>query len=92
MFLVQLPANMPLVKQSTSAKGKEIAGNSTSLKSIYASENTRSSLSSKSIGASEHSCRLEDLPRGHMGKMLVYKSGAIKLKLGEILYDVSLQA
>lgn len=32
---------------------------------------------------------LEDLPAGYMGKMLVYKSGAIKLKLGDILYDVS---
>ncbi|XP_020214842.1 DNA-directed RNA polymerase III subunit rpc4 [Cajanus cajan] len=32
---------------------------------------------------------LEELPRGHMGKMLVYKSGAIKLKLGETLFDVS---
>lgn len=83
MFLVQLPANLPLVNQSTSEKDKEIAGNSTSPKS--------SLLSSKSIGASEHSCRLEDLPQGHMGKMLVYKSGAIKLKLGEVLYDVSLQ-
>ncbi|KAK1399669.1 DNA-directed RNA polymerase III subunit rpc4-like [Heracleum sosnowskyi] len=33
--------------------------------------------------------QLEDLPAGYMGKMLVYKSGAIKLKLGDILYDVS---
>ncbi|KAL3000408.1 hypothetical protein AAZX31_09G210900 [Glycine max] len=32
---------------------------------------------------------LEELPRGYMGKMLVYKSGAIKLKLGETLLDVS---
>lgn len=93
MFLFQLPANLPLVKQSASAKGKEIVGNSTSLEGIYASAKgkqvARSSLSSKSIGTSEHSCRLEDLAGGHMGKMLVYKSGAIKLKLGEILYDVS---
>ncbi|TKY68005.1 DNA-directed RNA polymerase III subunit RPC4 [Spatholobus suberectus] len=32
---------------------------------------------------------LEELSRGYMGKMLVYKSGAIKLKLGEALLDVS---
>ncbi|KAK7401167.1 hypothetical protein VNO78_12487 [Psophocarpus tetragonolobus] len=32
---------------------------------------------------------LEELSSGHMGKMLVYKSGAIKLKLGETLFDVS---
>ncbi|KAL0298374.1 UNVERIFIED_CONTAM: PLAT domain-containing protein 1 [Sesamum radiatum] len=34
-------------------------------------------------------CSLEELPEGYMGKMLVYKSGAVKLKLGDILYDVS---
>lgn len=32
---------------------------------------------------------LDELPAGLMGKMLVYKSGAIKLKLGDTLYDVS---
>nr|GMC65772.1 DNA-directed RNA polymerase III subunit RPC4-like isoform X2 [Ipomoea batatas] len=32
---------------------------------------------------------MEELPGGYMGKMLVYKSGAVKLKLGNILYDVS---
>ncbi|KAK4256340.1 hypothetical protein QN277_009220 [Acacia crassicarpa] len=32
---------------------------------------------------------LEDLSGGYMGKMLVYKSGAVKLKLGENLFDVS---
>ncbi|OIV99693.1 hypothetical protein TanjilG_17503 [Lupinus angustifolius] len=31
----------------------------------------------------------EDLPEGFMGKMLVYKSGAVKFKLGQILLDVS---
>ncbi|WCJ36454.1 RNA polymerase III RPC4 [Euphorbia peplus] len=32
---------------------------------------------------------LEDLSEGCMGKMVVYRSGAIKLKLGDTLYDVS---
>ncbi|KAL7612309.1 hypothetical protein Lser_V15G09202 [Lactuca serriola] len=32
---------------------------------------------------------LNELPNGHIGKMLVYKSGAIKLKLGDIIFDVS---
>jgi len=31
---------------------------------------------------------LEELPSGYMGKMQIYKSGAIKLKLGETLFDV----
>ncbi|CAH9107762.1 unnamed protein product [Cuscuta europaea] len=34
-------------------------------------------------------CKLDDLNGGFLGKMLVYKSGAIKMKLGETLYDVS---
>lgn len=34
-------------------------------------------------------CRLNDLPPGLIGKMLVYKSGKVKLKLGNTLYDVS---
>lgn len=33
--------------------------------------------------------KLNDLPPGLMGKMIVYKSGKIKLKLGDTLYDVS---
>ncbi|CAJ1940486.1 unnamed protein product [Sphenostylis stenocarpa] len=37
----------------------------------------------------EKLCELKDLPSGYMGKMLVYKSGKIKLKLGNTLYDVS---
>ncbi|RYQ79682.1 hypothetical protein Ahy_Scaffold2g107650 [Arachis hypogaea] len=34
-------------------------------------------------------CKLNELPPGLIGKMLVYKSGAIKLKLGSTLYDIS---
>lgn len=34
-------------------------------------------------------CSLEDLSEGKLGKMLVYKSGAVKLKLGDVLFDVS---
>ncbi|KAK7265426.1 hypothetical protein RJT34_33046 [Clitoria ternatea] len=39
--------------------------------------------------AAEKPCNLNELPPGFMGKMLVYKSGAVKLKLGDTLYDVS---
>lgn len=38
---------------------------------------------------SERSSPFEGLPEGFMGKMLVYKSGTVKLKLGDVLYDVS---
>jgi DNA-directed RNA polymerase III subunit RPC4 len=32
---------------------------------------------------------LQQLPQGYLGKMLVYKSGKIKMKLGDIIFDVS---
>lgn len=38
----------------------------------------------------EQGYSLKDLPPGQMGKMRVYKSGAVKLKLGETQYDVSI--
>ncbi|KMS98899.1 hypothetical protein BVRB_3g067900 isoform B [Beta vulgaris subsp. vulgaris] len=37
----------------------------------------------------EQGYSLNDLPPGYMGKMRVYNSGAVKLKLGETQYDVS---
>ncbi|XP_015877810.3 uncharacterized protein LOC107414218 [Ziziphus jujuba] len=74
MFFFQLPATLPMVKQSASSKGKEKVGSSTS---------------SGSVGASSKGSKLEELHGGCMGKMLVYKSGAVKLKLGDTLFDVS---
>ncbi|KAI4378114.1 hypothetical protein MLD38_015642 [Melastoma candidum] len=40
-------------------------------------------------GASNKGCSLEDLGGGYMGKLLIYKSGVVKFKMGETLYDVS---
>ncbi|XP_030463435.2 uncharacterized protein LOC115683144 [Syzygium oleosum] len=73
MMFFQLPPNLPSVKRPTSVKGKEKAESS----------------ASSGANTSERGCRLEDLSGGYMGKLVVYKSGAVKLKLGETLYDVS---
>ncbi|KAK9275002.1 hypothetical protein L1049_022259 [Liquidambar formosana] len=75
MLFLQLPEIMPIIKPSVSTDGKkEIA----------------SSLKPPSgAGHLEKTCSLNELPAGFMGKMLVYRSGAIKLKLGDTLYDVS---
>ncbi|KAK1413831.1 hypothetical protein QVD17_29567 [Tagetes erecta] len=43
----------------------------------------------KDIEPPSKGCNLNELPAGVMGKMLVYKSGAVKLKLGDHLYNVS---
>ena len=74
MFFLQLPPTVPMMKQTGSTAGHEVGS---------------SSRPSGSIGSVKKTCGLEELPAGLMGKMLVYKSGAVKLKLGDTLYDVS---
>lgn len=86
MLVFMLPSNLPLGRRPTNVnrggtdgnsngiKGKPIAGSSTDRMSGYPLKKDNS---------------LEELPEGYMGKMLVYKSGAVKLKLGDIVYDVS---
>lgn len=73
MLFFKFPPSLPLEKQSVSRKGKEKVGTP-----------TVSGESTKPKGTP-----LEGLRQGYAGKMLVYKSGAIKLKLGETLFDVS---
>lgn len=94
MFFFQFPAELPLSKRSTSVKRKEIVEVSAKGKEIVeisakGKEMVENSASKGVVGSSKKGCSLEELTKGHMGKMLVYKSGAIKLKLGETLYDVS---
>ncbi|KAJ4708794.1 putative DNA-directed RNA polymerase III subunit RPC4 [Melia azedarach] len=44
---------------------------------------------SSSTCVKEKACSLNELPGGFMGKLLVYRSGAVKLKLGDTLYEVT---
>ncbi|KAK6120369.1 hypothetical protein DH2020_045849 [Rehmannia glutinosa] len=73
MFFLQLPKTLPMIKPPADAEGQNQDNNANP---------------TKNAGDSQKTCNLEELPAGFMGKMLVYKSGAIKLKLGDILYDV----
>lgn len=77
LILFQFPPKLPLNKQThrvpDSSKGKEKVESSSSLKE----------------DASNKCSDLKELPDGFMGKMLVYKSGAIKFKLGDTTFDVS---
>ncbi|KAL8102663.1 uncharacterized protein LOC141676643 [Apium graveolens] len=73
MFFLQFPENLPVTRQSV----KEGLETSNTSKPV------------KGSGASGKVCHLNELPAGFMGKMLVYRSGAVKLKLGDILYNVS---
>lgn len=74
MFLFQMPAKLPHIKRSPSAKGKEKVG---------------SSKPSEHKSGLNNFSSVKELSAGHIGKMLVYKSGAVKLKIGDVLYDVS---
>lgn len=40
-------------------------------------------------GRTQTGCGLHELPGGYLGKMMVYKSGKVKLRLGDIPFDVS---
>ncbi|KAJ9539756.1 hypothetical protein OSB04_026262 [Centaurea solstitialis] len=77
MILFQFPPKLPLNKQAhrvpVSLKGKEKVESSIPLKE----------------DAFNKYCDFKELPDGFMGKMLVYKSGAIKFKLGDTIFDVS---
>ncbi|KAJ7955967.1 putative DNA-directed RNA polymerase III subunit RPC4 [Quillaja saponaria] len=74
MFLLKLPPTMPMTKRPATANGKDT------------SDSTKPPRAAQAV---EKPCNLKDLPAGFMGKRLVYKSGAVKLKLGDTLYDVS---
>lgn len=74
MFFLHLPPNLPMLKQSATSNSQQ---------------KTNSSGAPGGARNPEKPCSLGELPAGFMGKMLVYRSGAIKLKLGDTLYDVS---
>ncbi|KAJ4955164.1 hypothetical protein NE237_011947 [Protea cynaroides] len=57
-------------------------------KRLAAAESNQITESSRKARNLCMSCNLEELPADLMGKMLVYKSGAVKLKLGDILHYV----
>jgi len=70
----QIPASLPLGQDAAVSRESDQDGMVGSVK-----EGTRNS----SAGV-----KLEKLPEGHVGKLLVYKSGAVKLKIGDVLFDV----
>ncbi|XP_021770331.1 uncharacterized protein LOC110734476 [Chenopodium quinoa] len=74
MMFFQLPTTIPMTKQ-TSATGQD---------------STSSSKTPSGSNPIEKAAGLKDLQAGVMGKLLIYKSGAVKLKLGDTLYDASL--
>ncbi|KAK6132211.1 hypothetical protein DH2020_034031 [Rehmannia glutinosa] len=95
MLFFKFPSILPGYKStppSETSKGKEIADSSSRAskgKEISESSENRASGDPSKTSESSKISGLEDLPKGYIGKMLVYKSGDVKLKLGDVLCDVS---
>jgi DNA-directed RNA polymerase III subunit RPC4 len=73
LMFFQIPASLPLGQDAAVSRESDQDEMVGSVK-----EGTRNS----SAGV-----KLEKLPEGHVGKLLVYKSGAVKLKIGDVLFD-----
>ncbi|KAM9393800.1 DNA-directed RNA polymerase III subunit RPC4 isoform 2-T2 [Pholidichthys leucotaenia] len=84
LFFIQLPDCLP---------GQPPTKERRPMKTEVQSEDGHSVLlktESEEDEAEENSCNLKDLREGHMGKMLVRKSGRVQLVLGQVTLDVSL--
>jgi len=78
LLFFQFPKTLPLPRQA------------------YADADTNMNMNTKSMGDNRkrqldsiHGCALKELPGGFKGKLLVFKSGKVKMRLGDLLFDVS---
>ena len=98
LFLVQMPAVLPISQAYSAAAFKPssaaAAATSTDAEasgSVGAGPSAGRSVAASSLAATEDSlrgCALRELPSGSIGRLLVYRSGKVKLKIGEVLMDV----
>jgi DNA-directed RNA polymerase III subunit RPC4 len=80
LFLVQMPSVLPI---SAQAVKEHAAGGGPSMSSATTGP------SSSSSAEARRGCALKELPSGHIGRLLVYRSGKVKLQMGKVLMDVS---
>jgi len=78
LLFFQFPKTLPLPRQA------------------YADADTNMNMNTKSMGDNRkrqldsiHGCALKELPGGFMGKLLVFKSGKVKMRLGDLLLNES---
>ncbi|KAK1668303.1 hypothetical protein QYE76_056462 [Lolium multiflorum] len=81
LLFFQLPSSLPLPKQTQSVEEP----NTGFEKNAELANVTREQRRPSSFAGS----KIKDLPGGHMGKILIYKSGKVKMKIGDALFDVS---
>ena len=96
LFLVQLPAVLPISAAAARAGAEEaaaaVAGPSGSRPPASAPPTSACPPSSSSASASAppvRGCALKELPSGCIGRLLVFRSGKVKLQMGDVLMDVS---
>jgi energy-converting hydrogenase Eha subunit F len=83
LLFFQLPSSLPLPKQTQSVEEP----NTGFEKNAELANVTREQRRPSSFAGS----KIKDLPGGHMGKILIYKSGKVKMKIGDALFDVSMK-
>ncbi|KAF3330020.1 DNA-directed RNA polymerase III subunit RPC4 [Carex littledalei] len=81
MIFFQLPAMLPLSKPDMGDSAKK----DTEASSLRGAKKDTGASSSR---GAKKGCKLRELSAGYMGKLLVYKSGKVKMKFGENLFDV----
>lgn len=79
LLFFQFPASLPLPQVMS------VAGADVDTSEGVETEETNKKRRLESING----CKLKDLRDGLMGKLLVYKSGKVKMRLGDALFDVS---
>ncbi|KAH9290502.1 hypothetical protein KI387_034619, partial [Taxus chinensis] len=88
-LFLQLPGSLPLgrlpVFKTENATNETSSGAND--KTVNLSDDKAASNSGAQSTSNEQKSILEILPAGLMGKLLVYESGAVKLKLGDTLFD-----
>ncbi|KAM0902635.1 hypothetical protein ACQ4PT_019179 [Festuca glaucescens] len=81
LLFFQLPSSLPLPKQTQSVEEP----NTGSKENAECANVTREQRRPSSFAGS----KIKDLPGGHMGKILIYKSGKVKMKIGDAMFDLS---
>ncbi|CAA7060213.1 unnamed protein product [Microthlaspi erraticum] len=91
MFFFKIPDCLPVLKKGANTKRPVSETSSKKGKAVVKEEESTGAKTKRSVleNSLKRSNPFEDLPGGFMGKMLVYKSGAVKMKFGDLLYDVS---
>ncbi|KAL6874390.1 hypothetical protein ACP4OV_013410 [Aristida adscensionis] len=85
LLFFQLPSSLPLPVQPQSAAEAKHGSKENDEPASTSLKEKPEIIRRSSVRGS----KLKELPEGSMGKILVYKSGKVKMKIGDALFDVS---